>query len=79
LSIAQWTANHDIILLTETWTFELSDLHVEGFNHFVLNRTEMKKDCKRCSGEVIKYLRNDNVWKEQSTKRHPVNIRFPKN
>ena len=56
MSIAQWTANHDIILLTETWTFELSDLHVEGFDHFVLNITEMKKSCKRCSGCVIVYL-----------------------
>jgi hypothetical protein len=49
---------HDIVLLTETWTNDYSDLHVQGFEHFVLNRTEMLKTSKRASGGIIAYIRN---------------------
>ena len=44
---------NDIVLLTETWTNELCDLHVK---HFVLNRTENKTSSKRSSGGIIVYL-----------------------
>jgi hypothetical protein len=40
----------DIVLLTETWTNNYSDLHVQDFEHFVLNRTEMLKTSIRTSG-----------------------------
>jgi hypothetical protein len=34
---------HDIILLAETWTYSYSDLDVNGYGYFVLNRTTVKK------------------------------------
>ena len=56
--------NHDLILLTETWANELCDLQVEGFECFNLNRTENKQSCKRSSGGIAVYVRNDFVCKD---------------
>lgn len=52
---------HDIVLLIETWTCEYSELYVEHFECFVLNRTENLKNSKRASGGIIIYVRNDFV------------------
>jgi hypothetical protein len=49
---------HDIILLTETWTDNYSDLDVNGYEYFVLNRTAVKKACKRNSGGMIIYIKS---------------------
>ena len=48
-------------MFTETWTNEYSDLNVDNFTHFILNRTENKKSCKRNSGGIIIYIRNQYV------------------
>jgi exonuclease III len=55
---------NDIILFTESWTNSFSELHVSGFEHYVLNRTETKKNSKRSSGGIIIYVRNKFVSNE---------------
>ena len=52
---------HDIVCLTETWTDCYSDLHVDNFEYFVLNRSENLISSKRASGGVIVYIRNEFV------------------
>ena len=54
----------DIVLLTETWTNNYSDIHVENFEAYVLHRNENKKGSKRCSGGIIVYVRNKYVSKD---------------
>ena len=54
----------DIVLLTETWTNNYSDIHVENFESYVLHRNENKKGSKRCSGGIIVYVRNKYVSKD---------------
>jgi len=49
------------LLFTETWTDYSSDLHVDNFSHYVLNRTEKKQGSKRTSGGIIVYLRDNYV------------------
>ena len=49
------------MLFTETWTDYSSDLHVDNFSHYVLNRTEKKQGSKRTSGGIIVYLRDKYV------------------
>ena len=56
--------NHDVVLLTETWTNSFSDLTVDNFEYFVLNRTNYKKNSKRASGGIIVYVRNKLVSKD---------------
>lgn len=53
--------NHDIVLFTETWANQFSDLTVEHFEHFNLNRSENKASSKRSSGGIIIYVRNEFV------------------
>jgi len=43
----------ELSLFTETWTNEYSDLRVENYEHYVLNRTEKKRGSKRSSGGII--------------------------
>ena len=50
--------NSDVAMFTETWTNDLSNIEVNNFEHFVLNRKEQKKESKRKSGGIILYLRN---------------------
>ena len=47
-----------VILLTETWTNEFSETHVDGFYSFVLNRTLKHTNAKRDSGGLIIYVSN---------------------
>lgn len=54
-------SNSDIILLTETWTNELSDLHYDGFQSFVLHRTLKKANAKRDSGGIAIFIRDKYV------------------
>jgi hypothetical protein len=49
---------NDIIMFTETSTNEFSDIYMEGFEHYVLNRTLTKSTCKRNSGGEIIYVKN---------------------
>ena len=50
--------SNDIVLLTETWTDNSSEVAVSNFEAFILNRVEKKQKSKRNSGGVILYLRN---------------------
>lgn len=50
---------HDILLLTETWTSDLSDVSIDGFEHVILNRTEKKAGTKCNSGGLIIYIRSE--------------------
>lgn len=54
----------DAVLLTETWTDDFSDIYVNNFEAFILNRKEQKKTSKRNSGGIILYLRNKFVNKD---------------
>ena len=56
--------NNDVILLTESWTNDFSQLNVNNYEYFVLNRTENKKSSKRASGGIIVYIRNEYVSNE---------------
>ena len=51
----------DILLLTETWTDNFSDINVNNFETFSLHRQENKKKCKRNSGGIIIYIRDKYV------------------
>ena len=50
--------NSDIVLFTETWTDEFSDLYVKHFEHFALHRTNLKRSSKRNSGGICIYVRD---------------------
>ena len=45
-------SSNDIILLTESWTDNFSDIIVSNFETFALHRQENKRNCKRKSWEV---------------------------
>ena len=49
----------DVVLLTETWTNDFSDVAVKNFESYILNRNENKTKTKRNSGGIIVYLRNE--------------------
>lgn len=51
----------DVVLLTETWTNQYSDIEVNNFEAYVLNRKEIKQNSKRNSGGLILYIRNTYV------------------
>ncbi len=51
--------NHDIVLLTETWTNPLWNIEVAGFEHYVLHRLYKKKGTRRDSGGLAIYVRNN--------------------
>ena len=55
--------NHNIVLFTETWTNDYSDIMVDGFSSFVLNRTVKHPNAKRDSGGLIIYISNDLIDK----------------
>ena len=48
--------NHDIVLLVETWTNELCDLDLTGYEYFALHRPKTKK-AKRSSGGIVVYYK----------------------
>ena len=50
--------SHDVILLTECWTNEFSEITVNNFDSFVLHRQENKKTSKRSSGGIVLYIRS---------------------
>ena len=52
--------NHDILLLTETWSNDYDDLSVNNFEHFALHRTENVHSSKRSSGGLV-YVRSELV------------------
>ena len=45
--------SNDIVLLTETWTDNSSEVAVSNFEAFILNRVEKKQKSKRNSGGVF--------------------------
>jgi len=49
--------SNDIVLLTETWSGVYHDLHVDGFDCFILHRDENLLSCKRPSGGLAVYVR----------------------
>lgn len=53
----------DIVLLTETWTNDFSDIDVRNFGHFVLSRKDVKAGSRRNSGGIIVYIRDKFVSK----------------
>lgn len=57
-------SSSDIVLLTETWTNDFSDIAVDNFEAFILNRKDNKKRSKRNSGGIIMYIRNKFVSKD---------------
>ena len=54
----------DVVLLTETWTNDFSDIYVNNFEAFVLHRKEKKKNSKRDSGGIIVFIRNKYITGE---------------
>ena len=50
--------NNDLILLTETWTNESSEISFPGFHVFFLSRTDRKQNSKRDSGGIAIYVRD---------------------
>ena len=48
--------NNHIILLTETWTNDHPEIHVDGFEESVLNRTLKCSNAKRDSGGLTIYV-----------------------
>ena len=53
--------NSDIVLLTECWTNELSDLKFPGFQPFALHRKLKKRNAKRDSVGITIFLRDKYV------------------
>lgn len=51
-------------MITETWANQYSDVNVENFEHFVLNRLDNKSTATRSSGGIIIYVRNEFVTKD---------------
>ena len=54
----------DLVLFTESWTDESSNLNVNDFEHFVLNRKLVKANSRRNSGGIVLYIRNKWVSKD---------------
>ena len=48
---------NDLVLLTETWTDEYSDVSFPGFKTFYLSRTNRKSNTKRNSGGIAFFIR----------------------
>ena len=53
--------SNDIVLLTETWTDQFSEITEDNFEYFVLHREEKKGKSKRNSGGIILYIRDKYV------------------
>ena len=45
--------SNDVILITESWTDEYSDIEVSNFDSSVLQRKEKKKGCKKTLAELF--------------------------
>ena len=45
-------------MFTETWCDELSDMSVQNFEYFALNRTDIKRSSKRNSGGIVVDIRS---------------------
>ena len=56
--------SHDVILLTECWTNQFSEITVNNFESFSLHRQENKQSSKRNSGGIVLYIRNKYVSKD---------------
>lgn len=54
-------SSNDLILLTEYWTDDFSDINVSNFESFPLHRRETKRNSKRNSGGIIIYIRDKYV------------------
>ena len=50
---------HDIIMFTESWTNELSDIDICGYDHYDLHRKRKSKNAKRDSGGMIIYYKQE--------------------
>ena len=50
--------NNDLLLLTETWTDEYSDISFPGFKIFWLRRLEKNRNSTRSSGGIAIYVRD---------------------
>ncbi len=50
--------NSHIVMLTETWANDFTNLQVDGFTYFNVNRRERKPGSKRDSGGIIIYVKN---------------------
>ena len=46
----------------ETWTSDLCDVSIDGFDHIVLNRTEKKPGLIFSLSEDISSFKNLNYW-----------------
>ena len=49
----------DVVLFTESSTDDNSELFVNNFEYFVLNRKLIKQGSRRNSGGIVLYLRNN--------------------
>ena len=56
--------SNDIVLCPECWTDELSEIAVNSFENFVLNRYEKKRGSKRNSGGIILYISSEYVTRD---------------
>lgn len=54
------------MLLTESWSSQFSDIHVDNFEYFNINRFENKAYNKRYSGGLTIYIRHNLVSTEYS-------------
>lgn len=60
-------------MLTETWANQFSDLTVEGFTHFHINRCEYKANTKRASGGIVFYIKDGLVISNKTSMVHKEN------
>lgn len=54
--------SNDIVMLTETWSNEFTDLQIKHFENFALHRPRLSKS-KRDSGGILIYVREHLVSK----------------
>ena len=50
--------NNDILLFTETWASEMTELDFKDFEYIPLHRTEIHRSARRDSGGLIIYIRS---------------------
>ena len=50
--------NNDVVLFTETWTNSFSEMNVDGFDNYILNRTLKHPNSKRDSGGLVIFISN---------------------
>ena len=59
---------NDVLMLTETWTNDLSCIDIDGYGHFVLNRNDKHPNAKRDSGGLVVYLKNHLICEDTLVK-----------